>query len=84
MPATITEANEQIAWDRDSKSVQYFTEAGGMPILWSQSISGGGPKEIARYPSEHIFAFAWPPDHKTLVLAKGRVTRDIVIIEEQE
>ena len=77
-------AVDNIAWDRNGKSVQYFSEVGGVSNLWSQSISGGRPKQLTHFSSGHIFAFAWSPDYKELALAKGDVTRNVITIDEQK
>jgi len=79
----VTGAIDNIAWSHNGKCVQYVNEVNGISNLWSQPISGGPPKQLTHFTSGHIFAFAWSPDYTELAMARGNVTRDVVMIDEQ-
>jgi Tol biopolymer transport system component/DNA-binding winged helix-turn-helix (wHTH) protein len=74
---------DNIAWNHNGKCVQYINEVNGISNLWSQSISGGPPEQLTHFTSGHIFAFAWSPDYREFAMARGDITRDVVMIDEQ-
>lgn len=47
---------------------------------WSEPIEGGPPVQLTSFKSDSIFAFDWSRDGKQLVLARGTVTPDAVLI----
>ena len=71
-----------IHWSRDGKAIEYVKSRDGTDNLWSQSLGGGMPKQITQFASGQIFDFAWTRDEKRLLLARGRATRDIVLLSE--
>jgi Tol biopolymer transport system component/DNA-binding winged helix-turn-helix (wHTH) protein len=74
--------NNTLAWSEDGKSVQFVKTREKVSNLWSQPIAGGPAKQLTHFSSGQIFAFAWSPDFKELALARGDVTRDVVVIED--
>lgn len=71
-----------LAWTQDGKSVQFVETREKISNLWIHPIAGGPAKELTHFSSGQIFAFAWSPDFKDLALARGEVTRDVVVIED--
>jgi hypothetical protein len=43
-------------------------------------LAGGEPKQATNFTSGRIVDFSWTRDEKTLLLAKGDLTRDVVLI----
>jgi hypothetical protein len=49
---------------------------------WEFPVAGGAPHQMTNFASGRILDFAWALDGKTLFLAKGDVTRDVVLISK--
>lgn len=52
----------------------------GASNVWEQMLAGGEPKQVTNFTSGRIVDFSWTRDGKTLLLAKGELTRDVVLI----
>ena len=70
-------------WSGDGRALEYVKSSDGTDNLWSQSLSGGKAKQITHYSSGQIFDFSWTRDGKRLLLARGRTTRDIVLMSRE-
>ncbi|MDQ3908344.1 MAG: hypothetical protein M3268_08355, partial [Acidobacteriota bacterium] len=55
-------------------------DTGGVTNVWRQPVEGGKPVQLTDFKSGLIFAFDWSRDGKQLLLARGAVTRDAVLI----
>jgi len=69
-----------LQWSPDGKGVQYLLTRNGATNVWEQRFAGGDPKPVTNFTSGTIFDFAWTHDGKTLLLAKGDSTQDVVLI----
>ena len=67
-------------WSPDGKGLQYALTRKGAANIWEQPLAGGAPHQVTDFPSGRIFSFAWSSDGKTLFVAKGNETRDVVLI----
>jgi len=43
-------------------------------------LDGGPSKQLTNFKSDLIFSFAWSRDGRQLALARGSVTKDVVLI----
>jgi Tol biopolymer transport system component len=66
-------------WSSDSRSITYLGSQGGAVNLWTLPMDGTAPKQLTNFKTEDTFDFDWSPDGG-LVLARGPVTRDVVLI----
>jgi len=73
---------ERLRWSPDGKGLQYLLTRNGTTNVWEQELAGGEPKQFTNFTSGRIFDFAWTRDGKTLLLAKGEVARDVVLIRD--
>ena len=71
---------EGLQWSPDGKGLQYLLTRGGATNVWEQPLGGGEPRRITNFDSGRIFDFSWTRDGKTLLLAKGDITRDVVLL----
>jgi len=71
-----------IHWSVDGRAVEYVMSLDGSDNLWSQRLIGGKPTQITHFASGEIFDFAWTQDAKKLFLARGRTTKDIVVMSD--
>lgn len=69
-----------LSWAPDQKSLQFLLTRNGASNLWEQPLAGGEPRQVTTFPSGLIFDFAWSHDGKQLLLAKGNITSDVVLI----
>jgi Tol biopolymer transport system component len=69
----------QLRWTADGRAVTYFLQKGAAVNLWSQSLSGGPPRQITNFP-DAIVAYDWSPDGKQLALTRSTQSRDVLLI----
>ena len=79
--ATPWGSNGVLRWAPDGRVLTFlrWTGVNTPPNLWSQSLSGGLPKQITHFP-DGIIAYDWSPDGKQLVYTRSAPTRDVVLI----
>jgi eukaryotic-like serine/threonine-protein kinase len=75
-------ATPSLDWTPDGKAVLYVDNRGGIANIWSQPIDGGPARQVTFFNSDQIFAFDLGSDGKTMALARGNVSDDVVLIEE--
>lgn len=69
-----------LRWSSDGKSLQYLLTRGDVTNVWEQPLSGGPPHQLTKYTSGRIFDFNWSADGKQLLLSRGEVTSDVVLL----
>jgi Tol biopolymer transport system component len=69
-------------WATDNRSLLYIKNEGGVSNLWSQPMAGGKPKRITHFNNERIPSFDLSRDGKRLVMTRGRVKEDMVLIRD--
>jgi eukaryotic-like serine/threonine-protein kinase len=67
-------------WSPDGRAVQYLIDKNGATNLWEQPMKGGPPHQVTNFTSGQIFDFNWTADGKQLLLCRGEVTSDIVLL----
>jgi len=72
--------NSSIGWQPDSKAVIYIDNHIGVSNLWSQQLDARPPKQITNFVTGLIFDFTWSYDGKQLLLARGTVNSDVILI----
>jgi len=68
-----------IQWSADSTAFDYFAGPFNSSTLRRQPLSGGPPQKILDFP-DRVFNFAWSQNGKDLVVARGRLQGDAVLI----
>jgi Tol biopolymer transport system component len=81
LPATVTE--KFVRWSPDGASVAFPNTIDGVSDIWLQPLKGGPPEQLTHLKMEHIQAFEWSPDGRTLALIRGVETHDVVLIEKR-
>ena len=69
-----------LRWSPDGKGFQYLLTRKGASNVWEQPLSGGPPRRVTNFTSGVIFDFAWSREGENLLLAKGDVTSDVILI----
>jgi hypothetical protein len=70
-----------IRWSPRGDALQYLQTQDGATNLWEQRLEGGKPKQLTHFRVGQIFDFDWSHDQKRLLMTRGQVTRDVVVIE---
>ena len=76
----IPSGSEGLHWSPGGKGVQFVLTRNGAGNVWEQPLSGGAPRQVTEFTSGLIFDFAWSRDGSQLLLARGNVTSDVVLI----
>jgi serine/threonine protein kinase/Tol biopolymer transport system component len=74
------ESGNNPGWAPSGDALTYVLEKDGVDNIWSQPLSGGPPRQLTRFTSLKIFSYDWTPDGKLLVLARGKIVSDAVIL----
>ena len=67
-------------WTSDSKALQYLRTENQVSNIWEQPLGGGKPRQLTHFTSGHIFDFTWSADRTRLLVTRGRVTSDAVLL----
>jgi eukaryotic-like serine/threonine-protein kinase len=70
------------SWAPDERGLDYVSSGRGVDNIWRQPLDGGAPKQITHFTSGQIFGFAWSRNGKWLALARGEISRDVVVISD--
>jgi serine/threonine protein kinase/Tol biopolymer transport system component len=68
-----------LQWAPDSRSVMYINTTGGVSNIWRQPLDGPA-KQLTNFRADQIFTFDWSRDGKQLLLARGNITSDVLLI----
>jgi Tol biopolymer transport system component len=67
-------------WAPDGRGVAYINDE-DHGNLWEQPLDGGPPRALTHFDVAEILEFAWSPDYKRLVLSRGRMSDDLVLLK---
>jgi eukaryotic-like serine/threonine-protein kinase len=85
-PTRFLQPNPQIMngprFSSDGKSVVYAIRANDVDNLWLQPLDGSAGRQITNFPAEHIDAFHWSPDGKSLAMLCGHTESDVVLLRD--
>jgi len=69
-----------LRWSPDGKALQYLLTLGDVTNIWEQPLAGGSPRQITNFTSGRIFDFNWSPDGKRLLMSRGEISSDVVLL----
>jgi serine/threonine protein kinase len=72
-----------MAFTPNGKYVAYIVRDQGVDNIFVQSLDGSPGHQITNFTSQHIAEFQWSPDGKTLAVARGQNTSDVVLLQEK-
>jgi eukaryotic-like serine/threonine-protein kinase len=86
-PRSVSEGQMRMAWAPDGRGIVYIKNdpVSGVSNLWYQPIGAPGskaepPKQITNFTAMLIWSFAWSPDGKQLLLARGNTSASAVML----
>jgi Tol biopolymer transport system component len=71
---------EDPRWSPDGKGLQYLLTRDGATNIWEQSLVGGEPKQLTKFSSGRIFDFNWSSDRGRLLLTRGNINTNVVLL----
>ena len=69
-----------LLWSPDGKSLHYMLTEKGASNIWEQPLNGSAPHQLTRFGSGRIFDFHWSRDGKRLLMCRGEVSSDVVLL----
>jgi DNA-binding winged helix-turn-helix (wHTH) protein/Tol biopolymer transport system component len=72
--------NACLRWSPDGKRLQSLATKDTVTNIWELPLSGGKPKQLTNFTSGLIIDFNWFQDGKQLLLARGEMKSDVVLI----
>jgi WD40 repeat protein len=79
----ITGEMGDLRWAADGKSLEYLLTADGTTNLWRLPLAvKGKPSPLTNFTSGLIFGFNWSSDHTRLLLTRGSVSSDVVLLSK--
>jgi Tol biopolymer transport system component len=70
-----------LQWNKDSRGVYFIDTRGDVSNIWIQPLEGKAKQET-EFRTDLIFTFEWSRDFNQLVLARGQISNDVVLISE--
>lgn len=70
----------RVRWSPNGGGLQYLLTQDGATNVWEQALEGGKPKQLTKFTSGRIFDFSWSTDNRRLLLTRGEVTSDVVLL----
>jgi Tol biopolymer transport system component len=71
-----------VRWTPDGRALAYVDTRDDASNVWSQPLAGGAPRQITDFKSDLIYMFDWSRDGKQLALWRGRMYRNVVLIND--
>jgi Tol biopolymer transport system component len=69
-----------LSWSPDGTGLQYLSTRNGVTNLWEQPLTGDKPKQVTRFTSGLILGFSWSFDRKRLLLTRGEINSDAILL----
>jgi len=75
-------ASFPLNWTPSSDALTYVRTRDGISNLWMQPLDGSPAKQLTHFTSMYIWRHAWSRDGKYLVMARGNLSRDAVMLTD--
>jgi Tol biopolymer transport system component len=69
-----------VRWSPSGTGLQYVVTQNRAGNIWEQPLEGGKPKQLTHFMNNQIFDFNWSLDYTRLLLTRGNVTSDAVLL----
>lgn len=69
-----------LRWSPDGKGLQYLLTKGDVTNVWDQPLAGGPPHQVTKFTAGRTFDFNWTADGKQLLLSRGELQSDVVLL----
>ena len=82
LESSVPHEASKIVWTPDESGFVLNTAERDRANLWLQPLEGGPPTQLTRFDDLRIRDFDFAPDGTTLLVSRGRLTRDAVLITD--
>lgn len=69
-------------WTQDSKGLMTVVSENGVSNLWRYALDGGRGAKVTNFTKDTIFNFDLSPDGKRLILSRGTINSDVVLLSD--
>ncbi len=63
--------------------LSYLITTDGVSNIFTRPIDGGAQKQFTRFDEKFIASFAWTPDGKSVVVSRGEIRSDVVLLTDE-
>ncbi len=67
-------------WAPGGQGFDYTLVRDGVGNIWEQPLAGGAPRQVTHFNSELIFDFDWSKDGTQLLISRGNVEQNVILI----
>lgn len=71
---------QSIQWLPNGREVSYVKNVGGYSNIWTYDLGTGVSKQITRFNTDQIYAYAWSPDYKQIACLRGNKFPNVAIM----
>jgi DNA-binding winged helix-turn-helix (wHTH) protein/Tol biopolymer transport system component len=68
-------------WSPDGRGVEYLLIRDAVTNLWEQPLAGGKPKQLTKFTTGHMFDFNWSADRSRLLLTRGSMSSNVILLQ---
>ncbi len=79
---TYSSAVNTLRWMKDGRTISFVETRDGISNLFGLSLDANSERQITDFPSGRIWNFAWSTDGQVLALARGNITKDVVLVSD--
>jgi Tol biopolymer transport system component/DNA-binding winged helix-turn-helix (wHTH) protein len=72
--------NQILRWSPDSQALFFLVEKRGIGNVWKQPLDGSPAEQVTQFTEDRIYHYDRSVVTNSLVLARGRILRDVVLI----
>jgi Tol biopolymer transport system component len=70
-------------WAPSGKELQYVRPASGDSNVWAERVDSGRRRQLTNFTSGQIFNFNWSNDNQKLLMSRGEIATDAVLITKK-
>jgi serine/threonine protein kinase/WD40 repeat protein len=71
-----------VRWSLSGKAITGLRNIDGRWNIWEYPLDGNPPRQITDFEGDRVFGYDWSADGRDLILKRGKVIRDIVLISD--
>jgi eukaryotic-like serine/threonine-protein kinase len=71
----------KLSWSPNGQGLQYLIARDGAWNILEQPLDGAEPRQVTNFNSGAIFSFFWSADHKRLVMTRGSISNNVVLVD---
>ncbi len=79
-PANYSTAYATVRWTLDGKALLHNAALADRSNVWLQPLAGGPPQQITKFADQEIYGFDRTSDGTRLIVARGMLNRDAMLI----